>query len=525
MSVPVGYLPRPTDLASGLTHSLLLLRLRWRMIRRPAGKAAVWVGLGLLFLLILGASNIGQVIRYVAESDGDRTAAGAIALNYMFAFQRGEFGGLAAIALGSAVGASLFSPLTGSANLSLVSPEDLQGLRMPRLHRYFDSLFIHSLSTIGFLQIVSLTAVASLITIDGNSRTYALGITWAVWAVLILFTAAEGWLIEITYRRFGIRTRRILGLALVAAIAAALMFDPNHGSTLFGLGNLYADVLQQNLSVPGWVPFALLAAVGGGLLVAGATLCNAALARQAVPVTVHQKVRVKPLSADGDKALRQLVWRQLIRTSEVYRPIAVIVFVGIPAVWITQGNVATMTTLVVAVPLAVGLSWGVNFFGIIGPGMTWLASLPGVMRRLLDVGARVALGTALFIAVVIWAPAVAVGMVPLSAGAAVASGAVVSTVLTTRSALAKAVHRPFLARLGNRGDTVVPPLTAVNYTMRFALWSGQIGVLVMSQSSAALQGILVVTLCAWAAVRYLMLRVQWSSRERQADVTALVAAG
>ena len=126
------------------------------------------------------------------------------------------------------------------------------------------------------------------------------------------------------------------------------------------------------------------------------------------------------------------------------------------------------------------------------------------------------------LATLVWAPVTFGGRIDLGEVAAIAAGTAVSTMLTARSAAHKSVNRPFLVRLTNRGDMIVPPLTAVNYTMRFALWSGQIGVLVLGQDGW-LQILLVTFALAWATLRFLQLFRQWADHNVQAFVIKQVA--
>lgn len=525
MSTLTRLLPHPRALAGGFRDSLLLASWRWRIIRRPSSRIViVLAALAFVFGLYFAAS-VGQFIRLIAETERDGSTAGLFALNYVIAFERDDFGPIAAIALGSALAASLFAPLTGAASLALASPEDLSGLRLHRLHRYFDSVLVHAVSTIGLLQMLALTAVASLLTLEGTGRGYALAVTWAVWVTLILVGSVEGWLVEYIYRRYGVRTRRLIILVVLAVIAAAVWIDPDDGTTLFGIGTLYAEVLQDRAGLQWWMPFAVLAGVNVLLLVVGAAICQSALNRPAAIVTRRNDVRARELSTQGRRALQQLMWRQMRRSPEVYRPILTIILIGVPAVWITQGNTATMTTLLIAVPLAVCLAMGVNFFGVVGTAMSWLAAQPKALAWLLHVAGLNMLLVMGVITVLLWAPMVASGLIPLASGGALAAGAVVTSSLATRSSLSKAIHHPYPVRLGARGESLVPPLAAINYTMRLTLWAGQLGILVMVQGQWVIQLALATACALWAYLRYRALVREWGNRVVQTRVIGTVATG
>jgi hypothetical protein len=483
------------------------------------------------FAMLFAASSIGEMIRLVAEMNSRETAAGDFAIGYLVAFSRGDFGGIAAFALGTAIAASIFGPLTGSSNLALAPAEDLSTLHLHKLHRYFDSLILQAFSTIGALQLLSLTTVASLLTMDGNNRPYALALTWTIWISLVVLTTLEGWLIEIVYREYGMKLRFILGGLLSIVIGVIIWFDPNHGSTFFGVGVYYSNALQGELaSIPAWLPFSGVFIAIMLLGFVGATLCNVALNKPSIPGKDSTSTNGKRLphlrvSNRPTVALYQVVLAQMFRTQTVARPIAVVFLLSIPAVWFTKGSLEVMTTLVLATPLAIVLGWTANALGVLGPGMTWLLSLPNTVRNIPGVIASTSLGIVFIIFVAAWIPATIVGRTTWLQVASTGSALTITAVMMTRSGLSKAIHRPFLARLSTRGDSIVPPLTAVNYTVRFALFSGMLGIIVMTLDNIPLQWAIAGIFVSWSGLRYLMVKRSWANRSRQAQVTAVVAAG
>lgn len=514
------------QLREGARHTGLLLALRWRALHSWRARLLVTFGLFLLLVVVFAASSVGMMLVRLAEQGTD-TAVTEFAVNYVVALQRGEFGAIGALALGSAVAAAVFSPFTGSSNVSLFPVEDLSGLRPPRLHRYFDSLVTVAASTIGFMQLLSLTVVGALLTLD-SGRAGGLLFTWAVWPVLLLLSVAEGWTLEWVHRRFGPSTRRAILGAAAAVLAVVLWLDPNHGRTLFGVGDLYSRYLVEagrgNLLATSGAA-AVIAALAAVLVWAGAVMCTNALSLPAVP-TVAGTVRKRliPISKRPVLALTQIMASQMLRSPEVYRPILTITLIGAPAGWLMSDQRETMFTLVITIPLAVALAWGVNVFGVLGPAMTWLASQPNVMRYLLGISTTLHLGAVSVVAALCWLPPVLTGRIDGMQAASLACALAVATALTTRSSAAKSVHKPYLARMGNRGDTVIPPLAAINYTMRFALWGGMAGVIVLSLSgNRQIQGVIIAAAVLWSTLRYIHLTATWLDRNTQSRVVATVA--
>lgn len=519
-----GWLPSVGEVLTAARDTSMLLRLRWRFVRGVRSRALIGLGFGLFAVLILIASQIGTLVRKAAEQ-GTGTSAGQFSVNYVIALGRGELGAIGATAIGSVFIVALFTPFTGSSMTSLAPSDDLAGLRPARLHRYFDSVVTGVASAIGFFQLITLTALGSLLTLDGG-RAGGLLFVWAVWPAVVMLTASEGWLIELVHRRLGARVRAALGLTLASVLGLAVYFDPKHGTTLFGVGVQVIDTVRAAAAGDVsrvLVGLGVVAAVTVVLFVVGLLACRAALALPApVAATRENRRRLIPMSSRPNVALTQIVIAQVWRTSEVRRPLKTILFLGVPAVWFIGGD-NVMTTLVVAVPLSVALAFGTNVFGVLGHGLPWLASQPRLMRKLFIVVCSVQVAMTLLLAFLLWAPATLFGRVDPGDVAAVAAGTVAATFLTSRSAASKSVHRPFLARLGGRGDMVVPPLTAINYTLRFAFFSGQIGVIVMSRDGWIQVG-MVALVVVWSLLRFTWLARQWNSRDVQAFVTKQVSA-
>lgn len=525
MSVP-AVLPRPAEVIQGARDTRLLLRLRWRLIRGRMPRLMVWLGLGALLAALFIVSNVGFFIRRIAE-DGAGTDAAQFAVDYVIALHRGDLGSVGAVALGTAVAAALFSPFSGTANQALANADDLAALRPHRMHRYFDGLVTAGLSAIGFMQLFALTAVASLLTLDGG-RVGGLLLTWAVWPTLVLVATAEGWAIELVHRTLGARARRSIGLTLAGIVGVAVLLDPAHGQTLFGLGTAYSAALRAAAAGdtgPVLIALGVLATVGAAAFVAGLVLCRTALEHPAVSSAgTREHKRHLPLSRRPRIALIQVLTSDMLRTREVRVPILMLLAIGVPAAWLAGSVPTMMSTLVIAGPLAIALVWGANVFGIIGGGMTWLASQPHVLRWLLPLSIGIQFGAVAIIAVLCWLPPTLLGVIAPGDVAGVAAGLVISTALISTSAARKSVHRPLLTRLGTRGDVLIPPLRAINYTIRFAVWGGQIGVLALNRDDRWIQIGLVAAVLCWTGLRLLWLLHQWDNRDRQARVIGTVAA-
>lgn len=515
--------PTWTEVVRGARDTRLLLRLRWRLVRTRRARLGMWLGLVALTGGVLLAANTGAVVRSLAEG-GRQSAAGTYAVNYVIAFDRGELGLIGATALGAALLASLLAPFTGTSVTGLATEDSLAGLRPARLHRYFDSLVTTAASTVGFLQLFVLTAVGSLLTLSGG-RIEGLVFMWSIWPFLVLLSVAEGWLVELVHRSVGGVARRLMLLGVLSGVVAALVLDPDHGRSLFGLGGHFVATIDA-ATAHDWPRIAsavaVLTVLSAGLLAAGLLACRSALGKPAGAAVVVDRRVLVPVSARPGIAMTQVLLAQVWRTRSIRRPIATVVVVGLPAALLAP-SFNVMSTFVVAIPLAVALAAGVNFFGVIGHAMPWLASQPGLMRMLLwqVMAVQVLLMGALVL--MVWWPGLLFGILDPGDAAAVAAASLVSILFTTRSATHKSLTRPFLVQLGSRSDMIAPPLTTVGYTLRLGLWSGQLGVLVLTQDGLLQLG-LVGAAVVVVAVRTLQLGRRWADRDVQSFVVRQVSA-
>jgi hypothetical protein len=513
--------PASGDIATGLKDTRLLMRLRWRSVRSVWTKLLVWVSAVVLAFTLIAMSNAGAAVKQFATNPHE-TALTQFALNYLIAFERGQLGLSGALALGSAVAASVFSPFTGASNLSLTPSDDLGAIRPHRLHRYFDAFLLQTVSTISVLQLLSLVGVTSLLTLNGG-RTVGMVTTLTLWVALITLSTAIGWSLEYLRRTKGQHLRRLIAGAAAGVLGAALLLNKEHGMTLFGAGTAYSDFLQNKTQTPVWLPAVGLLVFAGVLFVYGITMCQMSLTHPDVSVATKKNVKIFSNPKTPRGAVTQMVLTQIFRTNEIRQPILLLSVLMLPGVWLSRGNEIAMTTTIIAIPLSVALSWGANIFGVIGPGMTWLSNQPKAFKLLLDQAVFAQLSIVTFISVTTWVPLILLGTIPANRGFDVLLGLTAATAVTTRSAVTKSIYTPTLARLGTRGSSTLPPLTAVNYTLRFAMFGGQIGVIVTSISDQKLQLILTATICAWQTLRYMRLRSVWADRNEQCRVTSIVS--
>lgn len=522
---PLRYVPSPADLIAGASGTGMLMRVRWRMVRGVWAKVGVGIGAIFMFLLVFASANLGAMIRNIAQQGADN-AATIYAMNYITSLERGQIGSFGAVALGSVIATAIFSPLIGVGGSSLFPALELVGIRPHRLHRYFDTLVSQAVCVVGVFQLITLTVLGSLLTLDGD-RGPGFLIAWAMWPMVIALSVMAAWIIDLCQRLYGRVARWATATVLLVVSGTAIWLDPAHGQTLFGVGDLFASAIRR-ATLGQWTAalpvFAGTALLTGLFVIVGATFTQAALMKPSVPPAAPRLFWRWNISANPVFALTQLLLLQVVRTGAVRRPILAVAIAAPPAVFLTHGAFAVLSTLVITIPLAVALAWGVNIFGVIGPGMTWLAAQPNVGRMILGVAIAVQLIIIAILGVGVWGPALLLGFVDLQTAASVAAATLATTLITTRSAAAKSVHRPYHVNVGHRGDQIIPPLTSVSYTLRFVAVGGQIGMVILSVQFRSIQLAILAGVAIWTSYRFIRLARYWADRSVQARVVACVAA-
>jgi hypothetical protein len=517
--------PTPADCVAGIQGTGMLMRVRWRMVRGVGPKVSVVVGVAMMFLALYLCANLGGMVRTIAE-EGTGSDASMYAVNFIVSLERGQIGAFGALVLGSVVATALFFSLTGVGGGSFFTAPELVGIRPHRLHRYFDTLVVQAVSTVGVFQLVALTALGSLMTLDGQ-RGPGFLIVWAMWPMVAALEVMVAWAIELAQRVYGPVARRVAVTVLGCGAGIALFLDPMHGQTLFGAGDLFASGIRK-ATLGHWTDalpvFTFTMVLTALFVIVGLTLTQAALLKPVIPLPAPRSYRRWKISTNPMFALTQILLLQVVRTGAIRRPILAVAMVAPPAVLLSHGSFTVLLTLVVTIPMCVCLAWGVNIFGVIGPGMTWLTVQPNVNRMILGIAVAVQLFMITVLSVGVWGPATMFGIIDSRTAGSVAAATVVAALITTRSAAAKSVLRPYHVNVSQRGDQIIPTLTSINYTLRLVLGGGLVGILVLTVQSLPYQLGTVAGVAIWTTYRFIKLAQYWASRSVQARIVAVVAA-
>ena len=231
MSLLTGHIG---EMHSGWSATKMMLSMRWRMIRQKRTRVVILLS-GIFILIGVSSSiNIGYAIELSI-----RESVGTGVFQYqdvILQVLKGALGNIGSLFFFSVFAMAIFAPLAGTATISLVPAEDLQSIRPSNTHRYFDSIIINSISGIGILQLLTLTCLASILSIN-NLRIFSMLFVWSLWVLLIELTTTVGWVLEWAIRRFDKVKRRIFSAIILSVVFGAIAFALYSGVSPYGFGN------------------------------------------------------------------------------------------------------------------------------------------------------------------------------------------------------------------------------------------------------------------------------------------------
>lgn len=504
-------------LKDAIFDSLTLLHARYKIIREVKTRLSLWLGVIAIAFSVVVVSYTGQFIKIIAQTESTNSEAAKIfATSYLQSYLRGELGLLVATTLGLAIVSVMIAPFTGTSITSLVSHHHLVSVRASNRHRFTDSLITQFFASISLLQLITLTAVGSLLTLD-KGRIEGILYAWASWPVLVVMSTMFVWIAEYLYRKLGEKKRLAILIAALAIIGIAVLLFPDEGKTVFGVGTAYAFLIQgfsgfelsfkimalAMLILLFWLFFFISYKVSQSALAEPEIFANA--------TTAPKKVRVRQSSRFTTMEVANLGFMQLWRNLEIRKPLLMATLFGSGVIFFGNQTFSVMSTMILIIPLIVSLSWGANVFGILGNGFTWLASKPFALRNLLWIfaGIQVFLTIALFVLMCL--PSIVTGIIDEKSVSGIILAVISTSVLMTRSAMDKSVRFPHPYKAGVRGEAILPPATLINYTLRFSLWSGIFGFAVVGVGDILIQLAMTFLATIWSVYRMIWLNRKFNN--------------
>ncbi len=491
-----------------------LLALRWQMARAPGVRLGlVLTGLFVGWLLVQ-AVRLGRVLDPATLGTAVEVAPAA-------------YVGFAVLAL--------LAPLAAGGGHDLVPPDELVAFPVRPGSQFLSGLVLAPLNLVWIAQLVALAALTSCLTLAGSllrgsvtTAAYVLAVTLVgqavAWTVVGLRRTARG--------RRAVWTAGVLGLG---AVVVAARTDGSAGAVQALSARTVVDgvIAGGDGHLQRWavVTGALLAVAAVALLL-GVVACRWSLLRptqlgeRSRRGAVHRRRTTRGPLRELVAVDRASVWRApaLRRGAVVLAVLPGLLAAGAALPW---SSVVVLPALVAA---GAALLFGVNAFSLEASGSLWLASLPSDPALRLRSKAVVLTETVLG-AVVVASVAGSVrspGAPTAAELTALTSSVVLCTAVVVVLALHASLHRPFRADLRGPRDAVAPPGALALASLRLALPTALVGVLLGAAASSGrwwlppALALPLLGLCALSAVRTAR---RWADPVHRAFVVHTVANG
>lgn len=454
----------------------LVAAAKWRTVRSATSKAWLWVGLLAVASGLSLAAQVGDLVRLVAETDGQSTVQGVVASAYLRQWVQTGFGAIASTVLVFCLAVTVVTPLVAPSAPTLMPAHELVGVRTSRMHPYVSALVVHVTSVVTFVQLLALTALAGLLSLDGSGRTRAVVLSWVGWLVLVVVSQAVLWGSRVVRR-----TRRADVLVLLVLLGSGVLVTavvPGSLVSVFGAVPVFTWWLLDASVVVSVAGAVLVGAVCGW---AGWSWCSRVVSAPVTVAPVVNSGRGGPMPVRPVHALVTVVVRSFVRTGPIVAPLVAVTALAAAGVLVAGHVPAAVWAVGVGLPVVVGLAWTDNAAAMTGDANAWLASLPGQSRRLLGVWAGWAFLVTMILVAVAVTPGVLVGRVPVLSAVSAVLTAVAVTSLVTVVCLWHAVHRPAPARTV-KGDGMLSASRAASASLRLLVGPGLVGWLATSAS-------------------------------------------
>jgi len=522
------------NLLRGFSDTFTILALKWNGIKKLSTKIIIILSFGLGLLLLYGVTNIGTALLVAATNNNDYVNASLqqYAILYLNSFANNQLNVFVSGVLGATIATVLITPFSGYSLGGLVSTRDMATVKANDNYKLSDSLLVQSLSSLSIIQLFSLTVLSSLLTIEGSSGP-GIVFGWISWIIIIFFSVAFMWCIEFANRKFGNKTKIGVVLGVVAIAGVAVLIDPFHGTTFFGLSPLYIEVIQSlgnqsltyDLTAYGFA-FGLI--IFFGLIINFVGSKTLAL-QEPVILKANKNNKASFISSKIKIDFSQMIRIVVFRYKVIWRPILITsIFSSLFLLGLGSGDSngkVIFSSFVVITPLVVCMSFGVNLFGVLGSSNIWLMSQPRWRESALIRLATTQLGIIAIAYVILFLPSLILGKLTFEGLFEALPGFIASSLIMTVFAISKSLKNPVKYVPSSRGDAILPPTTMLNYIVKLMLTGGLAGAALYWISPAIAQwGLLaiVTTLCGFW---FVSLNNRWNNNEKYVNHIVEVTTG
>ena len=513
------------EMRMGWSATKLIISLRWRLVRLRKTKVLITFGGVFVLVGLIASINIGYALSLsIKQQNVNQNINIQTMLSYILHAAQNNFG---AVFLISIFAMAIFAPFAGSSTVSLFPSEDLQSIRPNETHRFFDSIIINCVSGIGLLQLLTLTGITSILTMDIN-KFIPLLLSWGLWFFLVTLMTTVGWTLEYTVRKFGKIKRRITGLLLTLAFGGGFFASAYFGKSPFAIGNSYIREIRNTGShgIDSQSIILIVSIILGiiVLFIVGSFITKKALLLSAPSTSMGLGHRAPKLTTSLKNLSISLLFKTLWRTGECRKPIIAILCFGAPAMFFSSTTTNLGPILIIAIPLTVALSWGVNSFGILGTGMNWVASQPKLIKKLPFYSFIIQFLLVLAMTVFLWLLAFFSGHSSIHKAIPLFAAIIISSIGTSVYSSYLSIKHPVRTQLTSRGNALVPPLTALAYLLQLIIIASIPSTIMTLKLPFIWQFTSMDCLFASYMISLIALEVIWKGAETRARVIQIVSA-
>jgi hypothetical protein len=459
------------NLLHGMSDSLDILAFKWRSIRPK--KQRIWIVVAILFGLgvVLGTSFFGAAFRTLLSTplNGSEQLQQTLLLGINIFLQDNASlaaGGL----LWGLLASILLIPLVGYSFTSIVPEGDLASVKITDNHKISDSMFLQFVSSISFVQIITLTGLNSLLTISSDTPGLGIFVGWGLWTVAVLLTVLSAWFFELMVRKYGLKSKIISLAVIIGTVGGLYLLFPNDIAGMFGLGAKYS-YLVQNISFnnSGLIILAIIGLIGTIVIISFLISITATKTLQ-LPERTKKKDRSKVLLArlglaqkNKISGITQFLANMILRQSNIWKPLLLSTVFSIIMSVVFFAFYQILFTVSTLIPIMISLVWSINIFGILGSGTNWLVSLPQARKKMLGSILTVQYIIIAMITVVVMALLLIFYHPDISIYVNFVLATAACSIVISQFSINKAVKSPYRYRVHIRGESVLPPNKAFSY--------------------------------------------------------------
>lgn len=508
-------------LLKGLNDTMDIFAFKWNMFPGRVSKAVLTFGAAAIVFLIYLAASLGTFIKQAVVQLPDGDQGKETFLIFLKVFIDNSSGFMLGGMFWAMLLAALFMPLIGFSFGSIIPEGDLVSVKRNNNHKISDSIFLQIGSSISVVQIVAVTGLVSMFTVDRIAPGYAIVASWGLWVIASLFSSLSTWFFELLLRKFGTKSKMI-SLAVIASTVAALMLTvPTETLNFFGAAPMYIDFLNELSSVNILAFLAWTGAVGAvsvALLMLISFTASKALnlpeppARKDSNVTFFARIGLEEKNFVGSTT--QFITNTILQQPNILRPLLIGFFFTAAMSVTFYSFTQTLGSVASLIPVMVALAWTINVFGVFGSGTTWLLSLPKAKEALLSSVLKVHHFITLFIVACIGTAVVLIYSLPFSELYSFVLASMGGSLLIAQSSLKQSIYTPYRFRVNIKGESIIPPTKVISSLFRLFLYgflaSGAIyAAQVLPTYSMLAQTGVFLLIAIFSVMKYRKLQKEW----------------